>query len=138
MTIDERYLHTIVSTVLAAKGAALVLDAAEKEALRNGWAVSIAVVDSAGDLVAFRRMDRAASASIHISIAKAATAARSRVPTKLLQDRIDRCQPSLLAIPGVTGLQGGVPSTANQIVLGPVAARAPQSPTHVQLHTPHH
>jgi glc operon protein GlcG len=97
--------------------------------------VSIAVVDIAGDLLAFRRMDHAPPASVDISMTKASTSARSRIPSKLLQDRIDGGQPSLLAMPGITGLQGGVPITVNEIVVGAIGVSGAQGPEDVQIAT---
>lgn len=58
-----------------------VIDAAVEEATRIGVPQNIAVVDAAGHLVAFRRMDGAKFLSIEIAIAKAVTAANARKPT---------------------------------------------------------
>src|SRR6266478_10048510 len=105
--LTSRFILSVA--VLSAQGAERAIDAAGQRASQSAWSVSIAVVDTAGNLLAFRRMDDAPVASIAISMAKAASAARSRVASKFLQDRVDGGQPSLLAMPGVTALQGGVP-----------------------------
>ena len=41
--------------------------AAEAEALKNQWAVSIAIVDDGGHLLWLQRLDRAAPVSAHIA-----------------------------------------------------------------------
>lgn len=53
---------------------------------RRGMAVSIAVVDGVGALVAFRRMDGAPRFSADFAVAKARTAATFAVPTATLED----------------------------------------------------
>ena len=52
--------------------------AAEAEALRNNWAVTIAIVDDGGHLLSLQRLDGAAPISSHIAPAKANTAALGR------------------------------------------------------------
>src|SRR6266702_1334317 len=101
--LTSRFILSVA--VLSAHGAERTIDAAEQRALQSALSVSIAVVDTTGNLLVFRRMDSAPVASIAISMAKAASAVRSRVGSKFLQDRVDGGQPSLLAMPGVTPLQ---------------------------------
>ena len=52
--------------------------AAEAEALKNNWAVTIAIVDDGGHLLHLQRLDGAAPVSAHIAPAKAHTAALGR------------------------------------------------------------
>ena len=56
-----------------------LLLAAEAEAARNDWAVSLAVCDDGGHLMAFVRRPGATPASAQIAQAKARTAALMRV-----------------------------------------------------------
>lgn len=72
--------------VVGTDGAKRALAAAEQEARTQGWKVSIAVVDPAGELVGFLRMDGAPPASVDIARGKARTAARFRRSTKALED----------------------------------------------------
>src|SRR5580698_11227846 len=72
-------------TLEAAKKA---VAAAEAEAKKNGWWMAIAVVDTAGKLVAFERMDNTQMGSIDIALGKATTANNLKRPTKALQDLI--------------------------------------------------
>src|SRR4051812_50071558 len=62
--------------------------AAEAEATRNGWGMSIAIVDSGGNLLMLHRLDNAQLASVRLAEAKARTAVEFRRPTKLLEDGV--------------------------------------------------
>jgi uncharacterized protein GlcG (DUF336 family) len=76
-------------------GAPIALEAAKKvaapalaEAARNNWAMAVAVVDTAGDLVYFEKMDAAQIASASVAVDKARSAARFKRPTKAFQDTL--------------------------------------------------
>ena len=60
--------------------------AALEHAGELGVAVSVAVVDAGGHLVAFERMDTAEIAGPHLAVAKAATAVAHRCPSGELAD----------------------------------------------------
>jgi uncharacterized protein GlcG (DUF336 family) len=104
-------------TLEAAKKAAT---AAEAEAAKNGWAVAIAIVDSAARLVHFLRLDNAQHGSVDIAIGKAATAVNLKRPTKALQDAIagGGAQLRLLAVPDIMPLEGGVPILQDGKIVG--------------------
>ena len=57
--------------------------AAEAEALKNQWAVTIAIVDDGGHLLALQRLDGAAPISSYIGPEKARSAALGRRETKI-------------------------------------------------------
>src|SRR5688572_9975320 len=65
-----------------------VMAAAEAEAVRNGWDVAIAIVDSGANLVVLHRLDNAQLSSVRIAEAKAKTAAEFRRPTKVFEDAV--------------------------------------------------
>jgi glc operon protein GlcG len=98
------------------------LAAAEAEAKKNNWFMVIAVVDSGSRLVAFSRMDGAQLGSIDIAMCKAMTANNLRRPTKDLQELVGQGGPNLrlLAAPGVTPLEGGVPIIADGKIIGAI------------------
>lgn len=106
-------------TLEAAKKA---LVAAEAEAKKNNWGMVIAIVDSGSRLVAFSRMDNAQLGSIDIAMGKALTANNLRRPTKALQDLVGQggANLRLLAAPGVTPLEGGVPIVADGKIIGAI------------------
>ena len=62
------------------------LDAARAEAVKNGWVVSISVVDDGGHPLGFLRLTDAAPLSAQISLGKARTAAISRRESKFYED----------------------------------------------------
>jgi len=58
------------------------------EARKNQWTMAIAIVDTAGDLVYFEKMDNTQVGSVDVAIAKARSAARFKRPTKAFQDAL--------------------------------------------------
>lgn len=93
---------------MTAASANQIMDAAKAEARKNGWAVSIAIVDQAGTLWKLDRADGAALQTPKIAEAKASTAALMRVPTKTLEDRAkDRLV--MLGLRDLLFMQGGLP-----------------------------
>ena len=100
--------------------ARLVIASALAEAKRRGWAISVAVVDPAGELVAFERDDAAAAVTPKVALAKAHTAALLRAPSSVFEDFVNTGKPSFLATPGITPLQGGLPILIDDQVVGAV------------------
>lgn len=84
-----------------------ILQAAQDEAKRQQWAVSIAVCDDGGHLLAFVRLPGANIASATISQAKARTAAHMRRETQGIEDMINEGRPAFLSAPGLEGMLGG-------------------------------
>lgn len=108
--------------------------AAEAEALRNQWAVSIAIVDVGGHLLHFARLDGAAPLSAHIAPAKAHTAAMGRRETKVYEDIINGGRTSFLSAPTVEGmLEGGVPIMKDGQCLGAVGVSGVKSTEDAQI-----
>jgi uncharacterized protein GlcG (DUF336 family) len=98
-----------------------ITSASQAEALKNQWAVSIAIVDDGGHLLSFARMDGAAPISSHIAPAKARTAALGRRESKAYEDMINGGRTSFLSVPGLEGmLEGGVPIMKDGQCLGAV------------------
>ena len=94
--------------------------AAEAEAKKNNWPVAIAVVDTDGHLVAFSRLDNTQIGSVDIAIGKAVTANNLKRATKALQDGIAQggANLRLLAVKGITPLEGGVPIVVDGKIIG--------------------
>ncbi len=89
---------------------AAVLAAAQAEADRHRWGVSIAVVDDGGFLQGFLRLDQAYPSTVATAQAKARTAALTTRESGVFQKRIDSGTPSMMTLPGLDGLlEGGVP-----------------------------
>jgi glc operon protein GlcG len=108
--------------------------AAEAEALKNQWAVSIAIVDDGGHLLHFQRLDGAAPISAHIAPGKARTAAMGRRESKVYEDMINGGRVSFLSAPGLEGmLEGGVPIIKDGQCLGAVGVSGVKSSEDAQI-----
>ena len=95
--------------------------AAQAEAVKNNWAVSIAIVDDGGHLLSFQRLDGAAPISSHIAPGKARTAAIGQRETKVYEDMINGGRVSFLSAPDLNAmLEGGVPIMKDGQCLGAV------------------
>jgi glc operon protein GlcG len=105
---------------VSADGAAAALAAARAEASKRSWTMSIAIVDPAGDLLAFHRMDGASPASIQNALGKARTAARFRRPTQVYDSLIANGRPGLLNFENMTPLEGGTPLLLDGVVVGAI------------------
>lgn len=108
--------------------------AAEAEAIKNNWAVTIAIVDDGGHLLWLQRLDGAAPISAHIAPAKANTAAVGRRESKVYEDMINGGRVSFLSAPDLKGLlEGGVPIVKDGQVLGAVGVSGVKSTEDAQV-----
>lgn len=119
--------------VISLEAAERMADAAEVEARRNQWNVAIAVVDAAGELILFHRLDGVQPASLDIALQKARTAARLRRPTKALQDALEGGRTALLALDGLLPLEGGIPVVFDGQVIGAVGVSGVTSQQDAQV-----
>lgn len=111
-----------------------VAAAAEAEALKNGWAVSIALVDDGGHLLWLQRLDGAAPVSAQIAPAKARTAALGRRESRVYEEMINGGRVSFLSAPALQGmLEGGVPILKDGHCLGAVGVSGVKSPEDAQI-----
>jgi glc operon protein GlcG len=117
---------------VGAQAAARVLEAAAVEARRNGWAVSVAVVDPAGALVAFRRDDAAHPASVDLSLGKARTAARFRTTSREIE-QLAAARNGFLTVAGITPVEGAVPIVVDGQVVGAVGVSGVTSAQDAQI-----
>lgn len=124
----------ISKQVISSDDAFQILQAAQQEASSNQWAVSIAVCDDGGHLLAFIRMPGANLASAAISQAKAHTAAVMRRETKGVEEMINGGRTAFLSAPGLTGmLEGGVPIMLNGHCVGSVGVSGVKAPEDAQI-----
>jgi glc operon protein GlcG len=108
--------------------------AAEAEALKNRWAVSIAIVDDGGHLLWLQRLDGAPPISAHIAPAKANTAALGRRESRLYEEVINGGRFSFLSAPDLKGmLEGAVPILKDGQCLGAVGVSGVKSSDDVQI-----
>ena len=99
-----------------------VIAAAVVDSRRQNLPMAIAVVDTAGQLVAFERMDNTQTASIAVSQDKAVSAAMYRRPTKVFQDVLAAGGVGLrvLTLRGANAVEGGLPLIVDGKVIGAV------------------
>ena len=120
--------------VLQASDVKTIAAAAEAEALKNNWAVTIAIVDDGGHLFSLQRLDGAAPISSHIAPAKAHTAALGQRETKVYEDIINNGRYAFLTAPEVKGmLEGGVPIMKDGQCLGAVGVSGVKSTEDAQI-----
>lgn len=111
-----------------------VASAAEAEATKNNWNVTIAIVDDGGHLLWLQRLDGAAPATTLIAAAKARTAALGRRESKVYEDMIIGGRTSFLSAPGLEGLlEGGVPILKDGDCIGAVGVSGVKSSEDAQI-----
>jgi glc operon protein GlcG len=119
---------------LEAADVKLIMSACEAEALKNNWAVSIAIVDDGGHLLHLLRLDGAAPFSAHMAPAKANTAALGRRETNIYEEVINKGRYAFLSAPAVHGmLEGGVPIVLDSQVIGAVGVSGVKSQEDAQI-----
>ena len=111
-----------------------VAQAAEAEALKNNWAVTIAVTDDGGHLLWLQRLDGAAPVSAHIAPGKARTAALGRRESRVYEEIINQGRTSFLSAPAIDAmLEGGVPIMAQGHCIGAVGVSGVKSTEDAQI-----
>nr|WP_299242329.1 heme-binding protein [uncultured Halomonas sp.] len=105
--------------VLTLDDANAILDAAQQEAEANGWAITVAVVDDGGHLLALRRLDGCSPISSYIANEKARAAALGRRESQAYEEMINNGRTAFLSAPVLQGMMtGGVPVLVNGQVAG--------------------
>ena len=94
-----------------------VSDLAMQEGLKQGYPVSVTVVDRDGVVINQQRADTATGATVRVSFEKAYAAAGFQVPTADLQNAA-KTQPGFTYIPGFSILPGGLPIEAGGTIVG--------------------
>ncbi len=93
--------------------------AAVAEAVKRGWTMDVAVVDSGANLVAFVRMDGSQLAAIVIAEHKAKAAAAFRRPTRTFEEAARNGAP-VLSLDGAIASAGGVPLIEDGKLIGAI------------------
>jgi glc operon protein GlcG len=121
-------------TMLSADDVTTVLAAAEAEARTNNWAVTIAVCDDGGHLLAMKRLDGVAPISAYIAPEKARCAALGRRDSGVYEKMINEGRVSFLSAPVMAGmLEGGVPIVVGGQVVGAVGVSGVKSSEDAQI-----
>jgi uncharacterized protein GlcG (DUF336 family) len=96
--------------------------AAEAEAMKNNWAMAVAVVSPTGDLVYFAKIDGTQYGSIPIAQHKARAAALFKRPTKAFEDRVAAGGAGIasMTLDGMIASAGGVPIVVGGKMVGAI------------------
>lgn len=131
-TLLSRNAHAQLSNPYGAsvpvETARKIAAAAIAEAKKNGWTVAAAIVDTAGDLVFYEKMDNTQIGSAIVSQEKARTAVRFKRPSKAFEDALTGGRQAILSLPGVTPLEGGIPIVIDGKIVGAIGVSGATSP----------
>jgi glc operon protein GlcG len=117
-------------------GASITLENARKavspaiaEATKNNWTVAVAVVDPAGTLVYYEKMDNTQLGSANVAIDKARSATLFKRPTKAFQDGLAAGADGLriLRLQGATPIEGGIPLVVDGKIVGAIGVSGAMS-----------
>lgn len=126
----------MLSPAASASGKAteLNLDLAQKIAAKatscgkkNNWKLTIAIVNSEGNLLYFQRADGSYVGSIESAIEKAKSANAFERPTSAFVDGLKEGRTGLVTVTGVVALEGGVPIQLNGRHVGAIGISGARS-----------
>lgn len=121
--VPEKYNYTPYGENIKVEQAKKIAAAAAAEATKRNWPMCIAIVDTAGELVYFEKMDDCQYASVNISQHKARAAARYRRPT-LVFERLMGNSPFNSYLPTLgdafIGSRGGNPIVIGGKIVGAI------------------
>ena len=98
----------------------------QAKAAKEGWKMSVTIVDAGANPIYFERMNGAYIASAELSRLKAINSASMQLPTSMLEDfsfgkdKKGGPAPGLANLPGFVTLAGGIPLKAGDDFLGAV------------------
>lgn len=98
----------LVKTTLSLRLAKLLAQKAEEEAIKLKLSVCIVIVNDAGQLLHFLKMDNSTNASGDIAIAKAQHAINYQRDTRYHEEFLKQGQLRVLALPNTLSIEGGV------------------------------
>jgi len=103
-----------------------MMAACKAEAQKNKWNVSIAILDDAGTLLLFERLDGAGPATAEVAQGKAIASVMTRRASKFMEDRL-KDRPAFLKFPAGLPIQGGVPVMYQGECVGAIGVSGVQS-----------
>ena len=89
-------------------------------ARQHNYRVAIAIVDTAGNLVYFEKLDDTQTASVDVAIAKARSASTYRRETKVFETALSKGRTGILGLPGAVPIEGGIPLVYESRVVGAI------------------
>ena len=122
-----------VKNALTLADAKEIAAAAEAEALKNNWRVTIAVLDEGGHLLFLQRLDGAPLGSVVVAQEKARTALLFKRPTKAIEEIVAGGRLVMLTLPGATPIEGGLPLSNKDQIIGAIGVSGVQSSQDAQI-----
>jgi glc operon protein GlcG len=129
------FLATTFAQMPNPYGAPISLENAKKaaapalaEAVKNNWAMAVAIVDLSGNLVYYEKMDATQLGSANIAIEKARTAAAFKRPTKTFEEALAKGGDGMrvLRVPGAIPIEGGLPLLVDGKIAGAIGVSGGQ------------
>ncbi len=89
----------------------------------------VAIVDAAGDLVYYEKMDNTQLGSSQVAIGKARSAVRFKRPTKAFQDAVagGGAGVRMLGLEGAVPIEGGIPIVMDGKIVGAIGVSGDSS-----------
>jgi glc operon protein GlcG len=112
-------VHMKTCPLLTLDDARKIAAAAEAEATRQSWNVTIAICDAGGHLMWLQRMDGAPLMSAQVAPDKARTCVMTRKPSKAMEDMVNNGRIAALELP-VLPIEGGEMIVIDGSVVGAV------------------
>jgi uncharacterized protein GlcG (DUF336 family) len=117
----------LYGTAVSLADARRIADAAEAEARRRGFNMAFAIVDPSGALVLFHKMDNTQNGSVEVAVQKARTSALFRRPTKFFSDAVAGGRNTVLSLPNMVAIEGGVPILIDGRIAGAIGVSGASS-----------
>ncbi|WP_323000020.1 heme-binding protein [Castellaniella sp.] len=121
-----------MTRVLTQEDSRRMAAAAEAEARKNGWNVSIAICDAGGHPLWLQRMDGAAAISALVAPGKARTSAIGGKPSKVYEDMVNQGRTAAMSMP-ITPMEGGEPILHDQQVIGAIGVSGVKASQDAQI-----
>ncbi len=117
---EELSMQLPTKPILTLDVAKKIATAAEAEAIKNSWPVVVAIVDPAGQLVYFQKIDDTQLGSVDVGIAKARCAALYKRPSKALAEAVAAGKTGMMGLPGAVAVEGGLPLFVDGDIVGAI------------------
>lgn len=124
---------TQTQTILNADDAQQIIARAEQQAQSLKAQVCIAVLDRAGQLLAFKRMDNAPPGCVNSSVQKGRAAALYRTSTDKYMARANGAEPAIATLPDMVPLGGGATVITDGEVTGAVGVSGAANPMEIAI-----
>jgi glc operon protein GlcG len=121
-TKTEAEIMSSYGLPITMEGAKKAAAAALAEARANNWAMAVAIVDTAGYLVYFEKMDDTQLGSVVVAQAKARAASLFKRSTKAFQDTLAAGGEGwrVLGLEGAVAVEGGMPLEISGKIVGAI------------------